>query len=138
MVLEMSLERMLDRIGHDGSEIIYPDLPEPRCRRSFHVQECLQVLDALGYAATAFDAIGMLVTDDVHQTEISFATDFENHLQTSNGVIMGQGCHNRHAVAIADKMIYDPNGYEYDWDSLIDHINRGVFIPQTFYKVKEI
>lgn len=127
---------MLKEIGHDGSEIIYPDQPEPRRRRSFHVQECLQVLDRRGYAATPFHALSDLILDDTHKLELSFASDFENHLAEGCGVITGQGQYNRHAVAYANRTVYDPNGYEYNYDSLIDHTVRGVFIPETFWKIK--
>lgn len=138
MAIGISLNLMLKEIGHDGSAIIHPDLPEPRKRRAFHIQECLQVLDARGYAATPFDAISALVTDDTHQIELNWATDFENHLRSGDGVIMGVGVSNRHAVAWVDQMVYDPNGHTYDYDQLVDNTLRRVFYPQTFWKIKSV
>jgi hypothetical protein len=133
MAIGLPLERMLELIGHDGSVIVHPDQSEPRCRRSFHIQECLQVLDTLGYAATPFDAISILALDDHHKIELDWMGDFENHLKQANGVILGEGLSNRHAVAWVDQMVYDPNGYV---DDLIDHIKWRSFCPQTFWKIK--
>ena len=138
MAIEISVDLMLKEIGHDGSEIIYPDQPEPRRRRAFHTQECIQVLDRRGYAATPFDAIGSLVLDDEHQIDVNFTTDFENHLRSSHGVILGQGVNNRHAVAWVDQTVFDPNGYIYGWDDLVDHCTRQIFVPQTFWKIQKI
>lgn len=35
---------LIDAIGHDGSEIIWPNHPEPDNRRGFHVFECTKAL----------------------------------------------------------------------------------------------
>ena len=55
MVLDMPLADIFDEIGHDGSQIIWPDLPEPMCRRGFHPQELIDVCLARGYAATRIE-----------------------------------------------------------------------------------
>jgi hypothetical protein len=136
IAIDIPLAEMLEAIGHDGSQIIHHDLPEPRCRRAFHPQECLQVLDALGYAATPFEAISILQVDDQHQIELNWTHDFENHLHDCDGVIMGQGLNNRHAVAWVNQTVFDPNGYTYDYTDLVGMIERRVFIPQTLWKIK--
>lgn len=138
MAIGIPVEIMLDRIGHDGSMVIHRDLPEPRCRRAFHIQECLQVLDFFGYAATPFDAISLLVVDDQHQIELNWLTDFENHLKDANGVLIGEGRHNRHAVAWVDQMVYDPNGHIFGYDELVDKTYSREFYPQTFWKIKSV
>ena len=43
MALDMPVADLLAAIGHDGSEIVFPSLPEPLCRRCFHIQELIQV-----------------------------------------------------------------------------------------------
>jgi hypothetical protein len=35
---------IISLLGHDGSEIIFPDLPEPLCRRGFDPREIIYVL----------------------------------------------------------------------------------------------
>ena len=52
MVLDLPLADIFDEIGHDGSQIVWPDLPEPMCRRGFHPQELIHLCLNHGYAAT--------------------------------------------------------------------------------------
>jgi hypothetical protein len=35
----ISPEELIEQLGHDGTEIVAPDLPEPFCRRGFSVDE---------------------------------------------------------------------------------------------------
>ena len=51
----ISIEQMLHEIGHDGSEILWPELPEPLCRRAFHVQEIIEVLLKHGHMVTPIE-----------------------------------------------------------------------------------
>lgn len=44
-----------EAIGHDGSEIIWPDLPDPYCRRGFHPQELIDMAWNHGWAVTSFE-----------------------------------------------------------------------------------
>lgn len=39
MVLDVPVKDVIQGLGHDGSEIIWPELPEPLKRRGFHYQE---------------------------------------------------------------------------------------------------
>ena len=41
MVLDVNIDNLFEEIGHDGSEILYPGVKEPDCRRSFHPSEFL-------------------------------------------------------------------------------------------------
>ena len=41
MVLEENPITLQNEIGHDGQEVIYPDLSEPACLKGFHIQEIL-------------------------------------------------------------------------------------------------
>lgn len=47
----VSLERMIELIGHDGSQVIWPDQPSPLNRRGFHIQEILSVVHLLNYSS---------------------------------------------------------------------------------------
>ncbi len=51
MCMGVSLERMCELMGHDGSDIVWPDQPEPLCRRAFHIQEILYAIHKLNYSA---------------------------------------------------------------------------------------
>ncbi len=43
MVLDIPVNQVIQEIGHDGSEITWPELIEPFKRRSFHLQEMSKV-----------------------------------------------------------------------------------------------
>ena len=47
-VLGLTLEDLLKRIGHDGSEVIWNYLPDPEKRRGFHPQEMIDVAETMG------------------------------------------------------------------------------------------
>lgn len=43
MAMGFSVQALIDEIGHDGSEILWPDLPEPHCRRGFIPHEFIHI-----------------------------------------------------------------------------------------------
>jgi hypothetical protein len=57
LVLKVPVQSIIDWIGHDGSEILWPDLPEPLKRRGFHIQELIDFCWMLKIAVTQFQAI---------------------------------------------------------------------------------
>ncbi len=52
MLLDRPVEMIINQIGHDGSDKIWPDKPEPNCYRGFNIQELIRVADSYGYALT--------------------------------------------------------------------------------------
>ena len=114
MAAMITPEEMIKRIGHDGSEILWPNLPEPRCRRAFHLQECINAVQR-EFAVTPFELSGHLTPDGVSVFEINFSYPL---LDAWTGVALGRGkmgfkC--RHAVAFCAGEVYDPNGLKYDF-----------------------
>lgn len=107
IVLDVKLHYIIKAIGHDGGEIIRPELPEPECRRGFHVQECISYAWARGYSTTPFDANPQLVTyrSQDKPVRINFPIGNSNRmlalLQGYNSVLTGQMVNNGrfHAVA---------------------------------------
>ena len=55
-LLGLTLDEMLQQIGHDGSEVVFEGLPDPECRRAFHPQEMIDVCESHGYAVTPIEA----------------------------------------------------------------------------------
>ena len=126
-----SVQEILRRIGHDGSEIVWPDLPDPQCRRSFHVQECILAI-ADWYYVMPLDQPAMMTPDGKRILEIKTrAMDF---IVDGYGVCTGTGTRNRHAVAFQGNgqtiRFYDPNGLEYDFEN-------QYFTPQTYWLISE-
>jgi hypothetical protein len=123
MALDMPVATLLATIGHDGSEIIFPGLPEPLCRRCFHVQELLQVALSRGFAVTPVELFPVLRPTDTgpHMTVLYPDNNwrrFEETIRTSRGVIEGTGARFRHVVAYDHGRIFDPKGSLYDYSRL--------------------
>lgn len=140
IVLGIDVKHVLDEIGHDGSLIVNPELAEPNNRRGHHVQECIEACLTRGFAVTPvelfprlgwagrFPSMGMPYTWDVHfggNAEGNWRR-FLRHIETSRGVITGQGRSCGHAVAYEHGRVYDPDGGEYDYSRVACEA-RGFF-----------
>lgn len=55
MALDVPLEDIIAYVGHDGGELKWPALPEPFCRRCFHIQELVNYCYAKGVAVIPFE-----------------------------------------------------------------------------------
>jgi len=124
MVLDMPVADLLTIIGHDGSEVLFPSLPEPLCRRCFHIQEFIQVALLRGLAVTPVELFPVLQPTEVgpfHKTVLYADNNwrrFEVTIQNSKGIIDGTGAHLRHTVAYDHGRIYDPRAAIYDYSRL--------------------
>jgi hypothetical protein len=124
MALDVPVADLLEAIGHDGSEIVFPNLPEPLCRRCFHVQELILVALSRGLAVTPVELFPVLQPTEVsHFRKTVLYPDnnwrrFEETLRASRGVIDGTGSRHGHTVAYDHGRIYDPKGCVYDYSRL--------------------
>jgi hypothetical protein len=116
MVMRVTPKEVFDFLGHDGSQIVWPCLAEPFCRRSFHLEEMLEFcLDRLVYPT--------VLNVDTSYAPMDGLPDFLpypnqdrilNHLSDHDAVLIGERDGNRHAVAWDQNMILDPEGLQYD------------------------
>lgn len=115
IAMDIPIQRMFDLIGHDGSEIVWPELPEPLRRRAFHITECIATAYRLGYSVTEFEIKPLLAPDDNHVLPIQIAFNFREYLCTRRGVAYGypRGKMLRHAIAFGWNTAFDPNGTTY-------------------------
>jgi hypothetical protein len=124
MALEMPVADLLATIGHDGSEIVFPTLPEPLRRRCFHIQELIQVALSRGVAVTPVELFPVLQpteTGPFHKVVLYPDNNwrrFEATIQNSRGVIDGTGARLGHVVAYDHGLIHDPRGAVYDYSRL--------------------
>ena len=136
MVMEMPLDQIYTLIGHDGSEIVN-DLPEPSCRRGFHIQELITAAILSGFTVTEIEAFPVLWTADEKEIEVYPDEDavdrFKFYLQYSEGVVFGRkiGARFNHVYVCSYGDFYDPDTGE------------QVVLPETFqavafYKVDNI
>lgn len=116
IVYDIPLEVVIERIGHDGSAILWPDLPEPLCRQGFIIEELQYV--ALTFKEVlvpfvpriCFNSLG----DPARPKCFLEFPKFEDILKRYNGILTGEyvGSTAAHAVAwnAKEEVIYDPDG----------------------------
>lgn len=120
IALDMPVITVLAEVGHDGSAIVTPSLPEPLCRRGFHIQELIDVCLRHNSAVTPVELCPILSPrSDVEPREV-FADKagwrrFACAINGSRGVIEGASRRCFHAVAYDHGRIYDPDVGEYDY-----------------------
>ena len=114
MACGVSVEKIYEIIGHDGSEIIHPILDEPFCRRAFHIQECIWAAWKLGFFVMPFEVSPRLAATPGYIIDIPIKFDMEEIL-TGWGIMTGEGKRGRHAIAYSAGVGYDPNGQIIDF-----------------------
>ena len=129
MVLDISVAEFFGHVGHDGSQIAFPMLPDPMARRGLHIQECITACVKLGCAVTSIELFPVIQATSADGREshdedivVLFGDDesanwrrFEQTIRTSTGVLEGVGRRCLHAVAYDHGTVFDPDGDEYPY-----------------------
>ena len=141
MALDLPLASVLQVVGHDGSEIIWPALPEPICRRGFHPQELIDVCLAHGYAATLIELAPCVTPAYDNPIRRVWPDDmawprFISEIHISQGVIEGVGMRCGHAVAYDHGRIFDPDGIEYAYS--VQACEGRDFYTQRLWRIDRI
>lgn len=103
LVTGISMESLLQRLGHDGSKIIDEQMPEPFRRRGFACQEILSILPEFGWVGT-FLAIQARI--DGYATVSTHYTYKLNYAQSGVMYLSAR----MHAVAWINGQMLDMNG----------------------------
>jgi hypothetical protein len=122
MVLGAPVPLVIEWLGHDGSEIIWPNLPDPGCRRGFHIQECIERLRRVGLTATPYEAIPCHAPSfDVPAFRVLFGGNevaalerFTAVVGSTRGILTGQSKIG-HATAYEYGVVFDPAGLIYNY-----------------------
>ncbi len=117
MVLGVKVEQFIKWIGHDGSEIMWPGMPEPYCRRGFHPQEFQKPCNKLDYVVIEIEASPKLQDPqnptNFHQvfTSEQEKTRLDLAMRHQEGVVTGYyaASRKRHALAWSGTKFYDPS-----------------------------
>lgn len=129
MLLDIELNELLQKIGHDGSEILFPDLEEPIRRRSFCIEEIQYVTPSYGFVLVPYSGGISYQPTSTHIKEIYLVEQFTAVLEKRDGLLFGtpNGKSLNHVVAwsATEGLIYDPNGTKYPMS--------GCFNIETFY-----
>ena len=112
-------ETLLENIGHDGSEIVFEDRPDPECRRAFTSQEVAIALLDYGFLVGTFESYSSGCLDETHQYELDHSDVVRRIMNDSIGVlgVVVKSTENLHAVAWDGLRCYDPTGFIYPLDS---------------------
>lgn len=128
MLANVSLNDIFEKITHDGSEIIFPDLDEPIKRRSFSIEEIHYITPFYGFVLVPYSPGILYIPTKKHSKEILFPA-FEDKLNERDGLIFGTpvGRSLGHVVTWSahEGLVYDPNGTKYPI--------AGNFVIETFY-----
>jgi len=133
MAIDMPIVQMLAEIGHQGDAIVWPGLPDPTCRRGFHVQECIDICVAHGKwpvhietcpASSPYSRLPN--ANEMYAIPMDYQRRVEKYLTDNICVIFGQ----KHAVAWNGMNVYDPQGKKYPLSKLDFNISDiYVFTP---------
>lgn len=139
MALDMEVEEMLRRLGHNGGRLLNREVQEPLGRRGHHVQECIRVAVNVGFSVTPCELFPTLqhssgVLTVIYGDEQTNWSIFEMLLRGSAGVITGRGRICNHAVAYCRGRVFDPDGQEYIYSK--STCARKGFYPQCLWIVR--
>ena len=142
MVLDIPVPDLYGIVGHDGSEIAFPALPDPMARQGLHIQECIAAALKLGYAVTPVELFPVIraTLPCTDQSVVRFGNDesanwqrFEHTIANSTGVLEGLGRRCLHAVAYEYGTIFDPDGDQHPYSRLA--CQSCHFIPRCAWRV---
>lgn len=128
-VIQWPYWAIVNAIGHDGSEIVWPEQPEPYCRRAFHPQELIYLGDRFGFVTTTYEPQPNLISG-AKPYPIILHDAFMKVLESSDGVIVGNRKDGgRHAVAWVKGEVIDCN--------VINRVETLEDLEiQAFYRIK--
>jgi len=122
MVTNTPLEEIIKELGHDGSEILWPNLEEPFCYRSFHIQELISILFYSGILVVEFQVwpVSAPQFPNITNNIIHFPEGNEQRIydimHQGKGVVKGEFRNKPHAAAWDGNQIFDPGGFTYNLD----------------------
>jgi hypothetical protein len=152
MALDIPVAELIRLVGHDGSEIVNPELPEPGCRRGFHIQEMIEACWSQGHSVTPIEVFPQSMNAVYCEPRIIwFPSGIKGTREDGNwmrlykhilrppqgrGVLECVGPTWAHAMAVACGDVYDPD----QQDSIIPFSKtaieeRGLFI-RCFWRIE--
>lgn len=131
-MLDRTVAELCSIIGHDGSEVLWPTLSEPLCRRGHHIEEIQYAAYYIGYLFVPFVAkfeYNPGASEELPFVQYDLSGKFQIMLGRYDGILVGEYKRGTpHAVAwnAREGCIYDPDG-------IIVDSKRNTFLPECFY-----
>lgn len=109
IVLGVPVQEIFDYLGHDGSQIFWPDLDDPWRRRSFHMQEMVDYCLSQNYALTMVSPYLGLASKDADDVKIIENKLMDHCTKYYNGILTGTVVGGLpHAIAWRGGVAIDP------------------------------
>lgn len=109
-VAGIKVQKFIELVGHDGKELVWPQLLSPQCFRNWHYQELIKACLSIGWAVTPIDRwIETSPGPGIQSYEINHSDYFDSLLVGAKGVVAvktnkGIG----HALIFDQGKFYDP------------------------------
>lgn len=105
--LDVPVSEIFDWLGHDGSEILWPELPEPGCRYGFHIQEMQEYCLAIHRLRTVYLERVMRGTPDGKRIKYVESRIIDPEVCGQRGVLLTFDGLESHAVAWDGEYVFD-------------------------------
>ena len=133
MLLDLPIQQIIKEIGHDGSEILWPN--DPRPHMAFSMQEITDI--AIRHRVALVPIHGYPVSVDSNdENPVPIFKDHEarliDHMTGNPGLITGYYSPDKfHLVAWDGAQVYDPmDGRIYNFDQ----VGQAMIAVETFYR----
>lgn len=130
MAMDIIPEQLMREMRHDGSEIWWPENPEPTCRRGYHIQELIDValLHRVALIEIQIQPSGCATPNGrVIDLPVEPEERYMNALAWAPCIIHAMGSERAHWLAWDGHEIYDPTGIKYPLE-LMHLAIRAVYI----------
>jgi len=120
MLLDESPDALIEELGHDGTEVWWPDWPVPHCYRGHHIQEVIDLCLGRGIFLTPIEFYPC--TASAKSPHVSrpiwpltrASARFQDYIRGKPGLLIGQAASGGgHACAWDGHIVWDPNGRKY-------------------------
>lgn len=138
MVLDVPVGVVIQELGHDGLDIVYPHLEGTASLRGVHPQEILELFISRGLGLMhvvhypTSTHLKYPERDDLVWEPTRASARFIRHITSKRGLLLGiSDSKSYHAVAWDGDKVYDPRGYTYD-------LSSRLFTPAEAYIVVKL
>jgi len=110
MAMDVDVTTLIANIGHDGTEVLWPELASPKCFRGFHITEFVYTCFRMDYAIYEFPRNLSLGYSEETEKEIkpNFKIELDAIIRFNRGVFITAN----HAYAYDGFCIHDPDKEE--------------------------
>ncbi len=117
MFLGKTFEEMIKELGHDGTEVAWPEAVGFHKYRGYHPQEIIDYFYSMGYSMTIIEAMPAIGTKGSMLQDLWYLTtkQAEDRMQKYFDQYCGIILSDTHAVAwnTYNRRVYDPRGHIY-------------------------